>query len=77
MVMMMMVTMMTTLTRHIRGVQRQQHKDGTLGELKQYIEEPLCDMKKKDTLKWWLVSEIFMSSMVRALISRIYDRCIP
>ena len=50
---------------------------GWEGELKQYIEEPLCDMKKKDTLKWWLVSEIFMSSMVRALISRIYDRCIP
>ena len=50
---------------------------GWEGELKQYIKEPLCDMKKKmDTLKWWSVSVISMSS-IRALISRIYHgRCI-
>ena len=49
---------------------------GWEGELKRYVKEPLCDVKKKmNTLKWWSVSVILMSS-VTALISRICGRCI-
>ena len=46
----MMMTMMS-LTRRIRGI-------GWEGELKWYVEEPLSDVKKKNTLKWWSVSVI-------------------
>ena len=46
---------------------------GWEGELKRYIEEPLCDVKKKmNTLKWWSVSAISMNG-VRELIGYVVD----
>lgn len=58
---------------HARKGRLKAATQGWEGELKRYVEEPLCDVKKNmDTLKWWSVS-VISTSGGRVLIGYVVD----